>query len=384
MKPMEIAHQVKFFDEMIDLIPASYYYPNQNAPVGHLSKTERKKLKNQTTESTEDGDEEDKETKAIQHKQMQKKKQNRKQKDKGGKEADTTGEKAKTKKKTTSEETAKTVKFNPNKPQGVLEMQRAKRTEEKKKENKEPKSKKNASQPNNNNLYRSGAATSTEELRAKLQAKMLMLRGKRKIYSDNEAKRGGNKKATKRAKINFETDKKQQKTQNKGEESAASQPKAKEQKAAPTSEEIDVGSMAFSSLAKHSDPDKPKHFLKKKKKDVQLLKDIERKDRELKQLQKNDPEQAERVKREIATKTALKRLQGETVKDNSARIKKSLKKAEKDKKKSQGAWSERTKLLAKTKNDKLKKKDEQKEKRKEAKAKHMAKKEAKAKRKTGS
>jgi len=94
---------------------------------------------------------------------------------------------------------------------------------------------------------------------------------------------------------------------------------------------------------------------KKKKKDLkQLLNIAESKQNELKLLEETDAEKAKETKTEMCWDSALQKAGGTKIKDNPKLLKKTLKRKEKEKSKSEKVWKDRVDTVEKNKEEKQK------------------------------
>lgn len=92
--------------------------------------------------------------------------------------------------------------------------------------------------------------------------------------------------------------------------------------------------------------DKKKKFQRKRETAARALAKAEKYNEYVATLEREDPEKAKEVKKKHAIQASLKRVQGIAVKDNVGMLKKSIKKAEKSKKKSAKVWGDRATEIA--------------------------------------
>ncbi|KAF9124579.1 hypothetical protein BGW39_008093 [Mortierella sp. 14UC] len=208
------------------------------------------------------------------------------------------------------------------------------------------------------------APKSITELRAKLEERLSKLRGRRGVTAEaNAAAKPTSRQAILEARLKRKKDKK------------ASQKLAKEKRASGGSEGLIVkeSSDSTSTGGRHSASsinDKGEvrfskfefDGLQKKKRgptDAQgQLKMVEAHNEKLAALQAADPEKANAMKEKDTWRKALQLAQGEKVKDDVKLLKKTIKREETFKKKSSKEWGERKSTVAKGKDQKQKKREE--------------------------
>ncbi|XP_002158627.1 surfeit locus protein 6 homolog [Hydra vulgaris] len=182
-----------------------------------------------------------------------------------------------------------------------------------------------------------------EELRAKLHAKVALLSSDRKVTSEKSKKRRleskeQDKLAKKRKKDN-QSIKRINEIEGKSESLTQKNP-------------VDSKVMfsKFDFAAQINDVRKKK----KQKSDKQILAIAEKNRDKLMELESEDAEKASMLKKEIAWKNALKKAEGQKIKDDPKLLKKTLKKKDKQKKKSKLEWNERLKTVENQKLEKQK------------------------------
>lgn len=205
---------------------------------------------------------------------------------------------------------------------------------------------------------------SLSDLHEKLHAKMNQLRGNRKVgipKTNNNHKNNENNENNENNRKRKLKEKKQQEMERKKKEkestnikiSNAIETKALNNNNNNNKEGTTNGDLVFSKFdfATRGEP-KAK---KKKKKDLkQLLNEAESKESTLKLLEETDAEKAKETKAAMSWDSALERAKGTKVKDNPKLLKKTLKRKEKERTKSDKKWKERTDTVEKKMEEKQK------------------------------
>merc|ERR1711931_544037 len=196
---------------------------------------------------------------------------------------------------------------------------------------------------------------SLADLHDKLHAKRDQLRGNRKVVPEdkiNDRKR----KHLDKKKVNIEKKRKEKesgniKVSNAIENNALNNNKNNNKNNNNNnSNDVVFSKFDFATSVKERDPKK-----KKKKKDLkQLLTIAETKQNELKLLEETDAEKAKETKAEMCWDSALQKASGTKIKDNPKLLKKTLKRKEKEKSKSEKVWKDRVDNVEKKKEEKQK------------------------------
>ncbi|KAI6181884.1 hypothetical protein M3Y98_00877200 [Aphelenchoides besseyi] len=138
-------------------------------------------------------------------------------------------------------------------------------------------------------------------------------------------------------------------------------------------ENQEVGGMSFSKLdfvLKNDDQKKKKGRDSFKGRDyAALYKKAQKRKEHVEKLRERDPEKAERLERNIKFDAAMKRAEGEKVKDNLEKLAKAVKRKEKLKVKRKSEWSDRVKKVKDDQNKRQEKRQENIEKRRNDKVK---------------
>eukprot|EP01116_Phalansterium_solitarium_P025403 TRINITY_DN9706_c0_g1_i1.p1 TRINITY_DN9706_c0_g1~~TRINITY_DN9706_c0_g1_i1.p1 ORF type:complete len:442 (-),score=143.35 TRINITY_DN9706_c0_g1_i1:171-1496(-) len=206
--------------------------------------------------------------------------------------------------------------------------------------------------------------SSTEQLRSRLQQRIEELRAKRKAPEKSEnGQQQPRKKQKKQAEEEKEKARKERQKQNKkGKQSAK---KEKADGAPPVPEEaeaaaatVEEGDFSFSKFDFSTGQAVPSYLVdhaKKKKKasTEELLKRAQQHKLLIDQIK--GTEEGEQLMKRDAFKSMFAKAQGEKVKDNPALLKKTLKREQKQKKKSSAAWAERKSLEKKSQKERQEK-----------------------------
>ncbi|KAI6206289.1 hypothetical protein M3Y94_00891800 [Aphelenchoides besseyi] len=132
------------------------------------------------------------------------------------------------------------------------------------------------------------------------------------------------------------------------------------------------GGMSFSKLdfvLKNDDQKKKGRDSFKGRDYAALYKKAQRRKEHVEELRERDPEKAERLERNIKFDAAMKRAEGEKVKDNLEKLAKAVKRKEKSKVKRKSEWSDRVKKVKDDQNKRQEKRQENIEKRRNDKVK---------------
>jgi len=199
------------------------------------------------------------------------------------------------------------------------------------------------------NVSEVASTQSLADLHDKLHAKMNQLRGNRKVVPEskvNERKR----KNIEKKKLSNEKKKKEKESSN-IKISNAIETKAmnnnNSNKNGNDGNDVVFSKFDFATGVKREP--------KKKKKDLkQLLSIAETKESELKLLEETDAEKAKEAKQEMCWDSALQKAGGTKLKDNPKLLKKTLKRKEKEKSKSEKQWNDRMETVEKKKEEKQK------------------------------
>ena len=175
------------------------------------------------------------------------------------------------------------------------------------------------------------------ELRQRLQCKIQEYRQKRKAplttVEDGKENVRHSKKAAKKKLVKKEMKKSKEKQKSKLSSIDGLKTKS-------GTEKLDTTSLAYSKFSfSNSTESKPS---KKKKEDLKkLLAKAEARNRKLEEVMEEDEVKGEELKNKLNWKQAFDKVEGKKVKDNPKMLQKSLKKIEKQKKKSHKAWKDR-------------------------------------------
>jgi len=192
-------------------------------------------------------------------------------------------------------------------------------------------------------------SASLEELREKLHSKMTVLRGKRKLHTEDTKK-----------------DLKKSRTENKETEIAKLKrlKESKNIKRATEVEELltkvdtvpknDVGELVFSKFDFANGNPTPK----KKKNIHKLLQEAEKKKEKLQKMKEENKDKFQEIEKQEAWNNAVKKAEGIKIKDDPKLLKKAIKNKEKLKVKSKKKWEERVETLETQKKDKQKQRKE--------------------------
>lgn len=186
-----------------------------------------------------------------------------------------------------------------------------------------------------------------EELREKLHAKLEQVRGKRKHILN------GDKDGIKKARVERK-DKAKKKKDSEKISSNIKKATGIEKKCVSTKNSIknDRGELVFSKF----DFATSNGTMKKKSKDIKkLLRKAEKTKENIEKLENEDSEKAKQLKDKIAWDNALKKAEGQKLKDDPKLLKKTLKRKEKIKSHSQKKWKDRTETVEKQKDERQKK-----------------------------
>jgi len=244
---------------------------------------------------------------------------------------------------------AKLFKLDPSQHKSITELQEEVEKKEKELQQNIPKTAPTKIQP-----ISVSEVTSTQslaDLHEKLHAKMDQLRGNRKIPNKDDKSNDRKRKAIEKKTINKEKKKRK-------DESSNIKISTGIEKNAMNSTNSGVGGgggdivfSKFDFATKVERDTKPK----KKKKDLkQLLEIAENKETKLKLLEETDAEKAKETKQSMSWDSALQKARGTKLKDNPKLLKKSIKRQEKAKSKSDKQWSDRVENVEKKKEEKQK------------------------------
>jgi len=302
----------EFFDSMLNLIPVTYYYPNQAA---HDSKFQHNKKS---------------ETGALTHKGK-------------GKKRGATEEGSGLSKKAKTEE--KQSRFDPANYKTVLDVQKASfQSAPKKKATPQPKpATKTTKTPQDKNVEQTSApaaAMSIDDLRKRLHDRISSLRNGRKPEPTKEQKqqRQSVKKQVKKPK-----EKKQQKQQETPADPAPVDPH--QDQPALVDEEKQM-SLDFTFGALKKPEEKSTGFKRKRETNAKALAKLQQYNEFISTLEQDDPERAKEIKTQKAFKAAIARSQGVAVKDDARLLKNAIRRQKAKTKKSQKEWKTRTKEVA--------------------------------------
>ncbi|XP_057307610.1 surfeit locus protein 6 homolog [Hydractinia symbiolongicarpus] len=188
-------------------------------------------------------------------------------------------------------------------------------------------------------------SASLDELREKLHAKMHHLRGKRKILAEDDKLKVKN---ARMAKKDIDTKKKKQRNETENIKRVSEL----EEKSINGDIKNIKGEVVFSKFDFAVGISDNK---KKKKADIKkLLQIAEKKQEKIKNLQQEDSGKANALKKKIAWDNAVKKAEGQKLKDDPKLLKKSIKRKEKLKEKSKKRWDDRTATVANEKEEKQK------------------------------
>jgi len=196
---------------------------------------------------------------------------------------------------------------------------------------------------------------SLADLHDKLHAKMDQLRGNRKLVPPQKEDKINDRKRKHldKKKLNSEKKRKEKesgniKISNAIENNALNNNNNNKNK--NNGNDVVFSKFDFATSVKERDPKN-----KKKKKDLkQLLTIAESKQNELKLLEETDAEKAKETKAEMCWDSALQKASGTKIKDNPKLLKKTLKRKEKEKSKSEKVWKDRVESVEKKKEEKQK------------------------------
>ena len=200
-----------------------------------------------------------------------------------------------------------------------------------------------------------------EELREKLHAKLEQVRGKRKFTPN------GDKDVVKKARVERK-DKAKKKKDTQKLSTNIKRATSIEEKSVATKNSIknDKGELVFSKF----DFATSNGTMKKKSKDIKkLLQKAEKTQENIEKLEGEDSDKAKKLKDKIAWDKALKKAEGQKLKDDPKLLKKTLKRKEKMKSHSQKKWKDRTETVEKQKEERQKKRTQNLKQRREEKMK---------------